>query len=90
MDLPPWGDFREKAIKEQTRYDNLEFQSDYASNLNVNFPYDAMKALVFEDGKITISKLLEIHLGDIANMSMNKAFVDKYPGFKNVCRFKEV
>lgn len=90
MDLPPWGDFREKVIKEQTRYDNLEFQSDYASNLNVNFPYDPMKALVFEDGKITVSKLLEIHLGDIANMSMNKAFADKYPEFKNVCRFEEV
>lgn len=90
MDLPPWGDFREMVIKNQDRYDNLEFQNDYASNLNVNFPYDPMKALVFENGQIYVSKLLDIHLSDISNMSMRKPFADKYPEFKDVCRLEEI
>lgn len=89
-DLIPWGDFREMVIKNQDRYDNPEFQNDYASNLSVNFPYDPMKALVFENGQILVSKLLEVHLSDISNMSMKKPFADKYPEFKEVCRFEEV
>ncbi|TVY55444.1 hypothetical protein LCER1_G005421 [Lachnellula cervina] len=36
MDLPPWGKFREKVIENQARYDNLEFQNDYASNFSVS------------------------------------------------------
>jgi hypothetical protein len=90
MDLPPWGKFRDKIIQDQERYDNMVFQHDYASNLNVNFPYDPMKALVFEDGQIMVSKLLERHLSDIGNMSMKKPFADKYPEFRDVCRFDEV
>lgn len=90
MDLPPWPEFREKVIENQSRYDNIEFQNDYASNLCVNFPYDPMKALVFEDGQIRVSRMMEVHLSDIANMSMKKAFADKYPEFRDVCRFDEV
>jgi len=90
MDLPPWGSFRDKVIREQETYDNVEFQNDYASNLCVNFPHDPMKALMFEDGQIMISPMLERHLGDIANMSMKKPFADKYPEFADVCRFDEV
>jgi len=90
MDLPPWGEFREKVIKDQARYDNMEFQVDYATNLNVNFPYDPIKALIFDNGQIKVSKLLEVHLSDISNMSMKKPFADKYPEFRDVCRFEEV
>lgn len=90
MDLPPWGKFRDKVIENQAKYDNLEFQNDYASNLCVNFPYDPMKALIFENGQIMVSPLLEKHLSDISNMSMKKPFADKYPDFKDVCRFEEV
>ena len=89
MDLPPWGKFREKVIENQERYDNVEFQNDYATNLSVNFP-DPMQALNFEDGQIKISKLLDRHLSDISNMSMKKPFADKYPEFRDVCRFDEV
>lgn len=78
------------VIKDQDRYDNPEFQNVYASNLSVNFPYNPMKALVFEDGKILISNLLDTHLSDISNMSMKKSFTDMYPEFKDVCRFDEV
>lgn len=78
------------VIKNQDRYDNPEFQNDYASNLSVNFPYNPMKALVFENNQILISKLLDAHLSDISNMSMKKPFADKYPEFKDVCRFEEV
>jgi hypothetical protein len=90
MDLPPWGAFRDKVIQNQERYDNVEFQNDYASNLSVNFPHDSMKALIFEEGQIMISPMLERHLGDISNMSMKKPFADKYPEFRDVCRFDEV
>lgn len=90
MDLPPWRAFREKVIRNQERYDNVEFQNDYASNLCVNFPHDPMKALIFEDGQIMISPMLERHLGDISNMSMKKPFADKYPEFVDSCRFEEV
>jgi len=89
MDLPPWGKFREKVIENQDRYDNVEFQNDYASNLSVNFP-DPMQALIFEEGQIKISKTLDRHLSDISNMSMKKPFADKYPEFRDVCRFDEV
>jgi hypothetical protein len=47
MDFPPWGKFREKVIENQDKYDNIEFQSDYAINFSVNFPHDSMKALIF-------------------------------------------
>ncbi len=90
MDLPPWGTFRDKIIQNQERYENIEFQHDYVSNLNVNFPYDPMKALIFENGQIMVSKLLERHISDIGNMSMKKPFADKYPEFRNVCPFDEV
>ena len=89
MDLPPWGKFREKVIENQERYDNVEFQNDYASNLNVNFP-DPMQALIFEEGQIRVSAELDRHLSDIANMSMRKPFADKYPEFRDVCRFEEI
>ena len=89
MDLPPWGKFREKVIQHQDRYDNVEFQNDYATNLSVNFP-DPMQALIFEDGQIKVSKTLDRHLSDISNMSMKKPFADKYPEFIDVCRFDEV
>jgi hypothetical protein len=89
MDLPPWGKFREKVIENQSRYDNVEFQNDYATNLSVNFP-DPMQALIFEEGQIKISKTLDRHLSNIANMSMKKPFADKYPEFRDVCRFDEV
>jgi len=88
MDLPPWSTFREKVIMEQSRYDNPEFQMDYARNLNVNFPYEASKAVDFDNGQIKVSKLLEAHLSDISNMSMRKPFADKYPEFRDVCRFE--
>jgi hypothetical protein len=90
MDLPPWGKFREKVINNQDRYDNPEFQNCYASNLSVNFPHDPMKALIFEDGQIMVSKDLDRHLSDISNMSMKRPFADKYPEFRDVCRFDEV
>lgn len=90
MDLPPWGKFREKVIGNQDRYDNVEFQNDYAQNLSVNFPHDPMKALIFEGGQILISPVLDKHLSDISNMSMKKPFADKYPEFRDVCRFDEV
>ena len=88
MDLPPWGKFREKIIENQERYDNIEFQNEYATNLHVNFP-DPMEALIFEDGQIKISVKLDRHLSDISNMSMKKPFCDKYPEFRDVCRFEE-
>lgn len=90
MDLPPWGKFREKVIENQAKYDNVEFQTDYASNLSVNFPHDPMKALIFEGGQILISPVLDKHLSDISNMSMKKPFADKYPEFSDACRFDEV
>ncbi|RDL31861.1 uncharacterized protein BP5553_09263 [Venustampulla echinocandica] len=79
MDLPPWGSFRDRVVRNQERYDNVEFQYDYATNLSVNFPHDPMKALVFKDGQIVISPMLETHLSDISNMSMQKPFAVKYP-----------
>ncbi|KAF8855794.1 hypothetical protein BDZ45DRAFT_595122 [Acephala macrosclerotiorum] len=90
MDLPPWGKFREMVIENQGKYDNVEFQNEYASNLSVNFPHDPMKALIFENGQITISPVLDKHLSDISNMSMKRPFADKYPEFADVCRFDEV
>ncbi|TVY37774.1 hypothetical protein LOCC1_G006241 [Lachnellula occidentalis] len=90
MDLPPWGEFREKVIGNQARYDNLEFQTDYGNNFSVNFLYDPLKALIFENGQIMASPLMERHITDISNMSMKKPFADKYPEFKDVCRFDEV
>lgn len=90
MDLPPWGKFREKVIENQAKYDNVEFQNDYASNLSVNFPYAPTEALIFEDGQIIISPVLDKHLSDISNMSMKRPFADKYPEFADVCRFDEV
>jgi hypothetical protein len=90
MDLPPWGKFRDKVIENQDKFDNVEFQNDYASNLCVNFPHDPMKALIFhQDRQIMVSKVLERHLSDIRNMSMKKPFADKYPEFRDVCRFDE-
>jgi hypothetical protein len=90
MDLPPWGKFRDKVIENQDKYDNVEFQSDYAANLSVNFPHDPMKALIFQEGQIMVSPMLDRHLADISNMSMKKPFADKYPEFRDVCRFDEV
>ena len=90
MDLPPWGKFRDMVIENQDRYDNVEFQNDYASNLSVNFPHDPMKALIFNEGQIFVSPMLDRHLSDISNMSMKKPFADKYPEFRDVCRFDEV
>jgi hypothetical protein len=91
MDLPPWGGFREKIIENQDKYDNVEFQNDYARNLSVNFPGDSMEALVFDEtGRILVSDALEKHISDLRNMSMKKEFADKWPEFRDVCRFDEV
>ncbi len=90
MDLPPWGAFRDKIIRNQDKYDNDEFQSLYAMNLNVNFPYDPMDCLVFKDDKIMVSPMLDHHWSDISNISMKKPFADRYPEFRDVCRFDEV
>jgi len=90
MDLPAWPKFRDKIIRDQAKYDNAEFQNLYVKSLNLNFPYDAMKALVFEDGQIMASPTMDRHLSHLPNMSMRKAFADKYPEFKDICRFDEV
>ena len=90
MDLPPWPKFREKIIQNQERYDNAQFQNDYATNLSVNFPFDPMKAVVFEEGQIKVSKIMEKHLSNLANMSMKKPFADKYPEFAEHCQFDKV
>ena len=89
MDLPPWGKFRDKIIENQDKYDNPEFQNMYAMNLNVNFPHDPMEALIFKDGKIMVSPTLDRHWRDISNISMKKPFADRYPEFRDVCRFDE-
>jgi len=49
-----------------------------------------MKALIFQEGQIMVSPMLDRHLSDISNMSMRKPFADKYPEFSDVCRFDEV
>jgi len=90
MDLPPWGKFRDRVIENQSKYDTPEFQRDYTENFTVNFPFDPMKALIFDAGSMLISPVLERHLGDIGNMSMKKAFGDKYPEFRDVCRIDDV
>ncbi|KAL5327497.1 hypothetical protein ACEPPN_005195 [Leptodophora sp. 'Broadleaf-Isolate-01'] len=90
MDLPPWGKFRDRVIENQDKYDTPEFQLDYSSNLCVNFPFDPMKALIFDNGRMLISPVLEKHLSDISQMSMKKAFGDKYPEFRDVCRIDTV
>jgi hypothetical protein len=90
MDLPPWGKFRTKVIQNQDRYDNPEFQNDYASNLSVNFPHDYRMALTYENGQLMVSAMMDRHLSDIRNMSMKKPFADKYPEFRDVCRFDEI
>jgi hypothetical protein len=90
MDLPPWGQFRAKVIEHQDRYDNPEFQNDYASNLSVNFPHEPRMALIYENGQLMVSPLMDRHLSDINNMSMKKPFADKYPEFRDVCRFEEI
>jgi hypothetical protein len=90
MDLPPWGKFRAKVIENQDRYDNPEFQNDYASNLSVNFPHEPRMALIYEDGQLMVSAMMDRHLSDINNMSMKKPFADKYPEFRDVCRFDEL
>lgn len=90
MDLPPWPLFRNKVIQNQDRYDNVEFQNDYASNLSVNFPYDPMEAVDFEEGQIMVSVKMDKHLSSLDNMSMKLPFALKYPEFRDVCRFDEV
>ncbi|EKD21793.1 hypothetical protein MBM_00906 [Drepanopeziza brunnea f. sp. 'multigermtubi' MB_m1] len=90
MDLPPWGKFRDKIIENQGKYDTPEFQHDYALGLSINFPMDPMKALIFDNGKIMISPVLNNHLSDINNVTMSKAFGDKYPEFRDCCRITEV
>ncbi len=89
MDLPPWGAFRDRLIENQDKYDNVEFQNDYARNLQVNFPGDPMKALAFGNGSIMVGRALEEHLWNIEVVSMGKEFADKYPEFRDVCRFDE-
>jgi hypothetical protein len=89
MDLPPWGRFRDKIINNQDRCDNMEFQNMYAQKLCVNWPYDPIKALAFENGAICISEEMDKHMGDLENISMKKDFIDKYPECKEVCRFDE-
>lgn len=90
MDLPPWGKFRDRIIEGQDKYDTPEFQLDYSTNFTVNFPFDPMKTLIFDNGRMLISPVLEKHLSDISHMSMKKAFGDKYPEFRDVCRIDAV
>lgn len=91
MDLPPWPKFREKIIENQARYDTPEFQHDYVTNVSANFPYDPMESFVFESNQVLrVSKVMENHLRDPSNFSMKKAFGDKYPEFREVCRIDEI
>lgn len=84
------GKFRDKIIENQEKYDTPEFQNDYAVNVRVNFPFDPLKALVFDNGKIMIGSVLNKHLSEIDKFSMKKAFGDKYPEFRDCCRIEEV
>ena len=90
MDLPPWPKFREFIIERQERYDNPEFQECYVSNLCVNWGRDPMLCLVFEGGEVRVSKCMEKHVSRLENMSMKRPFCEKYPEFRDVCRFDEV
>ncbi|KAH8816435.1 hypothetical protein F5884DRAFT_222535 [Xylogone sp. PMI_703] len=90
MDLPPWPKFRDKIIRDQERYGTPEFQVDYASNLNVNWPGSALTTVMMENGQIKISKAMDKHLADINNLTMRKPFGDKYPEFHEVVRIDEI
>lgn len=90
MDFPPWGKFRDKLIENQDLYGTVEFQKFYASNFSVNFPYDPMKALIFEHGMIKVSPLMEKHLANANKFSMKKPFLDRYPEFRDACRCEEL
>lgn len=90
MDFPPWPKFRDKIIEHQDRYDNAEFHKDYASNLSINFPHDPSRAVVLVEGQLRISECMARHLQDIENASMRKPFVEKYPEFRDACRFDDV
>ena len=90
MDFPPWPQFRDKIIREQERYDTLEFQRDYAMNLNINFPSGGGAEVEVVDGEIRASERLKTHLADVRHASMGKAFAEKYPEFRDVCRFEKV
>jgi hypothetical protein len=90
MDFPFWPKFRDKIIRNQARYDTFEFRNDYAMNLSINFPYDAEKSVVVVDEQLKISEIMEKHLRSLSMASMKKAFGDKYPDFRDVCRFEEV
>ncbi|TAQ84324.1 hypothetical protein B7494_g7354 [Chlorociboria aeruginascens] len=88
--LPPWGKFRDKIIENQALYDNTEFQNEYASNFSVNWPYDLIKALVFEEGQIKVSVMMDKYLSDLSHISMRKPFRDKYPEFKDLASSSNV
>jgi hypothetical protein len=90
MDFPPWPAFREKIIREQERYDTLEFQRDYAMNLNINFPHGAGSEIEVVDGEVRVSENLRLHLADLERASMKREFAEKYPEFRDVCRFERV
>jgi Domain of unknown function (DUF3425) len=90
MDFPFWPKFRDKIIRDQARYDTYEFRHDWATNLSINFPYDAGKSVTVVNGRLKISETLEKHLRPLSMASMRKAFVDKYPEFRDACRYEEV
>lgn len=90
MDFPPWPAFRDKIIREQDRYDTPEFQRDYATNLNINFPRTPGAEVEIVNGEMRISERLKSHIADVRRASMGRAFAEKYPEFRDVCRFEEV
>ena len=89
MDFPPWGKFRDKIIENQDIYDTQEFHRDFASSTHINWKGDPMTTLVFVDGEMRASEQLEEYLKDLGKFTMARAFLEKYPEFKDICRADE-
>lgn len=90
MDFLPWPKLRERVINDQERYDSMEFQRDYATNLRINFPYHPSKTVVNLNGQLKVTELMERHLADLNVATMMRPFAEKYPELADVCRFEEV
>ncbi|KFY74655.1 hypothetical protein V499_05318 [Pseudogymnoascus sp. VKM F-103] len=84
IDNIPWPRIRDLLIQNPTKYTFRDFSELYASNVNLNWPFDAADAVMPKtdsSGELMMNPLFEKHIRKLECWSVSEPFKERFPEF---------
>lgn len=66
-------------IDNPEKYPFAVFSELYSRNVTVNWPYDTMDSVLYQDGDIILNPIFEKHIQKLSNWTVSSEFRDYLP-----------